>query len=54
MGTRKSESKSDPVYKYGLFMKGEWKAILLATTKEEAEKYRRGKYRFLEIREIIQ
>lgn len=53
MGTRKA-TKPAPVYKYGLFMKGDWKAIILATTLEEAEKYRRGKYRFLEIREIIQ
>ena len=41
------------LYKYGLFRKGEWKAVILAKTKEEAEKYRRGKYRFLEIREIL-
>ena len=53
MGTRKT-SKSEPVYRYGLFMKGDWKAIVLATSKEEAEKYRRGKYKFLEVREIIQ
>ena len=53
MGTRK-KVKSEPIYKYGLFMKGEWKPVILAKTREEAEKYRRGKYRFLEVREIIQ
>jgi hypothetical protein len=41
-------------YKYGLFPKGGYKAVVLAKTKKEAEKYRYGKNKYLEVREIIQ
>ena len=42
------------IYKFGLFPKGGYKAAVLAKTKTEAKKYKYGKYKFYEIREIIQ
>lgn len=50
----KKKNEKEPIYKYGLFEKGGWKAIVLAKTKKEAEKYRTGKWKFLEVRKIIQ
>ena len=47
------QNRESLIYKYGLFMKGDWKPIVLAKTKKEAENYRRGKYKFLEVRRII-
>ena len=46
--------KEEKIYKYGFFEKDGWKPIILAKTKEEAEKYRRGRKRkILEVREIL-
>ena len=46
--------KEQKIYKYGLFKKGGWKAIILAKTREEAEEYRRGKMKnILEVRELL-
>ena len=49
------ETKEEKIYKYGLFQKGGWKPILLATTKEEAEGYRRRSRmrKILEVRKIL-
>lgn len=47
------KKKKEPIYKYGLFEKGGYHAIILTKTKEEAERNREGKYSFLEVRELI-
>ena len=51
MAMKENEPK---IYRYGVFEKGGWKALVLAKTKEEAEKYIRGRKRkVLEVREIL-
>ena len=51
----KKKKEPEKIYKYGLFQKGEWKAILLTVTKEEAEGYRRRSRmrKILEVRELL-
>lgn len=43
-----------PYYRYGIFRKGEWKAIMLFHTKREAEWMLRRQYKNLcEVRKLI-
>ena len=42
------------IYKYGLFPPGGYKVAVLAKTEKEAKKYKYGKYRYYEVRKIIQ
>ena len=55
MAVSKTRRKPEKIYKYGLFQKGEWKAILLTVTEEEAEMYkRRSRMRnILEVRKLL-
>jgi len=44
----------DIIYKYGLFRKGDWKAIMLFKTKREAENMKRKQYKgSCEVRKLI-
>ena len=47
------KKKTNDYYKYGVFRKGSWKAIILTRTKEEAEQLLKYNFGECEVRELL-